>query len=142
MAHQALDAEVHRFHSRPLEDRHCYLLLDGIALTVKGPAAYRKRLVRCAYGITAQGQRELLSIREAKAEREAASGAFLNDLYQRGLFGTALRLIVTDRHPGLLATLDLVYPSVPRQRCWVHKLRNVAAKLPRRLQAACLPCSQ
>ena len=27
---------------------------------------------------------------------------------------------------------------MPRQRCWVHKLRNVAAKLPRRDQEACL----
>ncbi|MGH7405842.1 MAG: transposase, partial [Candidatus Methylomirabilales bacterium] len=48
------------------------------------------------------------------------------------------RLVVTDGHPGLLAALELVYPFVPRQRCWVHKLRNVAAKLPRRLHATCL----
>jgi transposase-like protein len=31
-----------------------------------------------------------------------------------------------------------VYPYVPWQRCWVHKLRNVAAKLPRKLQEPCL----
>ena len=31
-----------------------------------------------------------------------------------------------------------MYPYVPWQRCWVHKLRNVAAKLPRKLQEPCL----
>jgi transposase-like protein len=31
-----------------------------------------------------------------------------------------------------------VYPYVPVQRCWAHKLRNVAAKLPRKLQGECL----
>ncbi len=121
---QSLDAEVRRFQGRPLEDRYGYLLLDGITLKVKGPAGGRKRLVLCAYGLTPQGERELLGFHQAKAESEAAWAAFLQDLYQRGLLGTALRLVVTDGHPGLLAGLDLVYPFVRRQRCWVHKLRD------------------
>lgn len=135
---QALDPEVRRFHARSLEDRYCYLLLDGVRLTVKGSVGARKRVVLCAYGLTAQGARELLGFRQVKAESEAAWAAFLQDLYQRGLVGRALRLVVTDGDPGLQAALDLVYPVVARQRCWVHKLRNVAGKLPRRLQAACL----
>ncbi len=135
---QALDTEVRRFHRRPLRDRYCYLLLDGITLKVKTPTGCRKRLVLCAYGITPQGQRELLSFRQAKAERETTWTAFLHDLYQRGLVGAILRLVVSDGSPGLQAALDLVYPAVPRQRCWVHKLRNVAAKLRRRVQVACL----
>lgn len=32
----------------------------------------------------------------------------------------------------------MVYPQLKRQRCWVHKLRNVADKLPKRLQENCL----
>ena len=30
--------------------------------------------------------------------------------------------------------MNLIYPDVPKQRCWAHKLRNVAARLPRKLQ--------
>lgn len=135
---QALDAEVRGFHRRPLRDRYCYLLLDGITLKVKTPTGCRKRLVLCAYGITPQGQRELLSFCHANAESEPTWTVFLHDLYQRGLVGTSLRLVVSDGSPGLQAALALVYPAVPRQRCWVHKLRNVAAKLPRRLHATCL----
>jgi transposase-like protein len=135
---QALATEVHRFQTRPLPDRYRYLLLDGIRLGVKTLLGRKRRLVLCAYGLTATGQRELVSFRQAPAESEAAWTAFLQDLAQRGLLGQALRLIVTDGQPGLLAALALVYPYTPRQRCWVHKLRNIAAKLPRRLHATCL----
>lgn len=135
---QSLDAEVRRFHAQPLQDRYDYLLLDGITLKVKTPTGCRKRLVLCAYGLTPHGHRALLSFRQVRAESEATWTAFLTDLAQRGLVGAALRLIVTDGQPGLLAALALVYPFVHRQRCWAHKLRNVAAKLPRRLHATCL----
>jgi transposase-like protein len=135
---QSLDAEVARFHQRPLREALLYLLLDGITLRVKTPEGVKRRLVLCAYGLTPQGQRILLSFRQARAESGAAWEAFLRDLYERGLEGQGLRLIVTDGSPGLHTALDLVYPYVLRQRCWVHKLRNVAAKLPRRFQGPCL----
>jgi transposase-like protein len=135
---RSLDAEVRRFHGRLLSDHYRYLLLDGITLKVKGATGVRKRLVLCAYGITPQGERQLVSFRQATAESEAQWEAFLRDLYQRGLQGKAVALVVTDGCPGLHRALDTVYPYVPRQRCWVHKLRNVAARLPRRVQEDCL----
>lgn len=135
---RSLDGEVGRFRSRPLEDRYTYLLLDGITMTMKGAAKVHKRLVLCAYGVTGEGIRELLSFRQATAESESQGEAFLRDLYQRGLEGTGLLLVVTDGCKGLHRALDTVYPYVARQRCWAHKLRNVAAKLPRKYQETCL----
>jgi putative transposase len=107
-------------------------------LKVKGLTGVKKRLVLCAYGITLEGQRELVSFRQATAESEAHWEAFLSDLYNRGIEGKALRLVVTDGCPGLHQALDTAYPYIPRQRCWAHKLRNIASKLPRRYQDACL----
>jgi transposase-like protein len=133
-----LDAEVRRFHNRLLSDRYCYLLLDGITLRVKGAMGAKKRLVLCAYGITPEGKREMISFRQAAAESETQWEAFLRDLYDRGLQGKHLLLVVTDGSPGLHRALDTVYPYVAKQRCWVHKLRNVAVKLPRRIQELCL----
>ena len=49
-----------------------------------------------------------------------------------------MQLITTDGCAGLHRALDTVYPYIPRQRCWAHKLRNVAAKLRRSNQAECL----
>ena len=92
----------------------------------------------CAYGIRADGRRELLDFRLAIAESEAQWEAFLTNLAQRGLEGRSLRLVVTDGCLGSRRALEVVYPYVPRQRCWAHKLRNVAAKVPRKAQAECL----
>ena len=64
--------------------------------------------------------------------------AFLHQLRERGLAGRRLKLIVTDGCPGLHQALETVYPYVPRQRCWVHKLRNVANLLKRSQQQECL----
>ena len=135
---RSLDAEVRRYHTRPLADAYQYVLLDGITFRVKGATGAKKRLVLCAYGITPEGRRELLSFRQAPSESAAQWEAFLQDLYQRGLEGQELQLVTTDGAPGLHRALDTVYPYVPRQRCWAHKLRNVAAKLPRRHQEPCL----
>jgi putative transposase len=135
---RSLDSEVRRYQSRRLEDHYQYLFLDGIALKVKKAFGAKTRLVLCAYGIDGNGKRELLNFRQAATESEANWEAFLRDLYQRGFCGRRLNLAVTDGCAGLHRALDTVFPYVKRQRCWAHKLRNVAAKLPRRSQEVCL----
>ena len=135
---KALDAAVHRFQRRVLLDEYQVLFLDGVTMKVKDALGTKKRLVLVAYGLTVFGQRILLSFRQAPSESATAWEAFLNDLYHRGLVGTNLQLVVTDGCKGLHAALAVVYPYTKRQRCWAHKLRNVASRLPRRIQAACL----
>ena len=135
---KALDTAVRQFHRQALLDEYQVLVLDGVTMRVKDALGTKKRLVLVAYGLTVFGRRVLLSFRQAPSESQACWEAFLNDLYRRGVEGTSLRLAVTDGGKGLHAALEVVYPYVKRQRCWVHKLRNVASKLPRRLQAACL----
>jgi len=128
---RSLDAEVERFHCRHLADIYQYLFFDGISLKVKGAGKVHKRQVLCAYGINCLGKRELINFRQGTDESEAKWEAFLNDLYNRGVEGKQCKLIVTDGCPGLHKALETVYPYIARQRCWVHKLRNVANKLRR-----------
>src|SRR5579863_4179494 len=52
------------------------------------------------------------------------------DLRARG--ATHIDLIVTDGHDGLLAAVSEVFAATPRQRCLVHKQRNVLNAIPRR----------
>ena len=139
---RSLDREVERFHRRPLADDVCYLLLDGVSMRIRGAAQVKRRLVLCAYGITVTGERRLLDYRLAKSESQASWEAFLNQLRERGLLGRHLQLITTDGCPGLHGALDVVYPYVLHQRCWVHKLRNVASKLRRAQQADCLAAAR
>jgi putative transposase len=140
-----LDTEVERFHRMPVADDIKYLILDGVYLRVKGLlaaesglAGARRRLVLCAYGVSTTGERRLLDFRLAPSESAAHWEAFLNQLRERGLLGQSLKLIVTDGCTGLHSALDVVYPYVPRQHCWVHKLRNVASYLKRAQQKQCL----
>lgn len=126
---QQLDAAVAAFHRRPLTDRYQYLLLDGVVLKHRGALAVRKRVLLCAYGITPTGHREFIDFMLAPAESALAWEAFLRELYERGLTADAVQLIVTDGGTGLHAALDLVWPRIPRQRCWAHKVRNVLDKV-------------
>ena len=54
----------------------------------------------------------------------------MQDLRTRG--ATQIDLIVTDGHDGLLAALAELFAATPRQRCLLHKQRNVLAAIPRR----------
>lgn len=91
-----------------------------------------------AYGIIRYGRREMIAFRQVQAESETCCELFLENLNRRGLMGGHLELIITDGSPGLIRAAELVYPGVPRQRCWAHKGRNVASKVRRRNQAECL----
>jgi putative transposase len=135
---RSLDREVERFHEAPLADDLQYLFLDGVSMRLKVAAGVKRRMVLCAYGISLTGERRLLDFRLHDSESQANWEAFLGQLRERGLLGQRLRLIATDGGSGLHAALQTVYPYAQRQRCWAHKLRNVANLLKRRQQEECL----
>lgn len=129
-----LDQDVAQFHRRKLSDEYLYLFLDGVVLKVRDPGGkMRRRVILVACGLTRSGRRELIAYHFAiNGESEAAWTEFLQSLFLRGLEGHHLRLIVLDGGKGLRAALHLVFPAVPVQLCWAHKLRNIADKVPRR----------
>jgi len=135
---KVLDAEVRAFQRRPLTDGYRYLFFDGIRQRVVSAGTAVHKVVLVAYGIKHDGHREVIDYRVAKSESEAEWFGFLNGLYQRGLTGNNCRLVIIDGGKGLRLALDMVYPQLKRQRCWAHKLRNVATYVPRRHQTACL----
>ena len=135
---QQLDREVKVFHTRPLGDDYRYLFLDGIVQSEQVIGGTLKGPILVAYGITHDGRREVISYRKVARESEAAWGAFLEDLFRRGLTGDRLELIVADGCAGLWGALERVYPRVPKQLCWAHKMRNVQEKLPKKAWDTCL----
>ena len=133
-----LDTIAKEYHHRELKDEYIYLIFDGIVLKGKNALGKKKRIVLVAYGIKVTGQRELLDFMVADSGSEADWFKFINNLFSRGLTGKNCELIVTDGGKGLHAGLDTVYPRVKRQRCWAHKLRNVANYLKKIFSEACL----
>lgn len=133
-----LDVEVKKYQNRKLSDNYKYLIFDGVYMGVKGALKSKKRPVLVAYGIKINGEKELINFRQASSESEAQWTVFQNDLFKRGLEGKNLRLITVDGGKGLHATLDVVYPFIPRQLCWVHKLRNVSKYTPKKHREKCM----
>jgi len=127
-----LDTAVQQFHRGPLADEYLYLFLDGIVLKVRDTAGkVRRRMILVAYGVTRTGLRRVLAYQFAPDESQAAWEQFLQDLFLRGLEGKTLQLIISDGGKGLQAALPFIFPHVPVQRCWAHKLRNIADKISR-----------
>ena len=126
---KTLDAAVEAFHRRPLNDIYPTLMLDGVVLSRKTGAGAIKRPVLVALGLRPDGKKEIIDYRLATAESAAQWELFLTDLWRRGLEGKALEMICVDGGAGLLAALPIVYPAIPVQRCWAHKIRNVLDKV-------------
>jgi len=133
-----LDEQVRAFAQRPLEDSFVFLFLDGIGVTIGHEIGAKRYCLLVAYGIRSDGSRELLAFQKANSESAAAWQAFLENLKMRGLKGRNLKLIVIDGSKGLWKAQQKVYPLIPGQLCWVHKLRNIATHCPKVYRARCV----
>ncbi|HEY2597115.1 MAG TPA: transposase, partial [Candidatus Dormibacteraeota bacterium] len=118
-----------QFRRRSLYDVNLVaLFLDATFISVRpsGP----KEGVLVAWGFTDQGERILLAVMLGMREAYEDWQALGRDLIARGL--GAPMLIVADGAPGLVKAIEQCWPASDRQRCCVHRARNLYAKLPER----------
>jgi transposase-like protein len=117
------------FRARSLaEVRLLALFTDAIYLPVRPEGPREGVLV--AWGYTTDGSRVLLDVCLGRRERTEDWLDLGRGLLRRGL--RAPLLVVSDGAPGLVAAITELWPDADRQRCSVHRLRNVLAKLPER----------
>ncbi|MFQ5993259.1 MAG: IS256 family transposase [Nitrospiraceae bacterium] len=105
-----------------------YLFLDAIYLPVR-QGCKEQEGVLCAYGITEEGKKALLHLALGSRESYDAWLSFLHEMTARGLAEPVL--VISDGNPGLLKAIRQVFPNALRQRCQVHRMRNILAKLPK-----------
>lgn len=115
------------------EEQIVYLYLDAIYLKVRSGGRVVSLPVLVALGVKASGEKQLLTLQTAGAERTTAWEGLLEDLAARKLGRP--RLVITDGNAGLAVALERVWPGVAQQRCTVHKLRNLEAKAPQHAHA-------
>jgi putative transposase len=127
-----LDEAVEQFHAAKLDDEWAYLFLDGVSLRMRRAGTRKRVHMLVAYGVKADGRRELLAFLRSQGESQHDWEGLLRDLYQRGLEGRKLQMIITDGCAGLAAAIRVIYPRVLHQRCWVHKMRNILDKVRKR----------
>jgi putative transposase len=82
-----------------------------------------------ATGVGADGGWEVLGVDVGDSEDGAFWTAFLRSLKAGGLAG--VQLVISDAHTGLKAAIGAVMAGASWQRCRVHFLRNVLARVPR-----------
>lgn len=104
------------------------LFMDAIYLPVRPEGA--KEGVIVAWGINTDGERVLLATALGMHESEEDWMSIGRDLTSRGLKSPLM--VVADGAPGLTKAAALLWPDSDRQRCTVHRLRNILAKLPER----------
>ena len=89
--------------------------------------------VLAAWGITTDGKPAFIGLAPGSGESADAWGDFLTDLKDRGL--PSPLLVISDGAPGLIAAIEQAFPQALRQRCLIHRARNVLAKVPAGMQA-------
>jgi putative transposase len=89
--------------------------------------------VLAAWGITTEGKPAFVGLAPGSGESADAWHDFLADLKDRGLASPLL--VISDGAPGLISAIEQAYPKALRQRCLVHRCRNILAKIPAGMQA-------
>jgi transposase-like protein len=106
------------------------LYLDGVHFSIRHGDKADATIILTALAVDQEGNKEVLALRACAEESKEGWLGLLQDLRRRG--ATQIDLIVTDGHEGLLAAVGELFAATPRQRCLVHKQRNVLAAIPRR----------
>ena len=128
-----LDEQAHIFRTRRLDAEYPYLWLDARYEKVREDGRVLSMAVIVAYGVRADGVREVLGIDVGLSEDVALWRAFLQDLVARGVRG--VKLVTSDAHPGLKQAIAEVFVGAGWQRCRVHLTRNAIARVPKTAQA-------
>lgn len=125
--------DVLRWLNRPVSANVRYLVLDALYVPVVRESASKEPIL-VALGITKDGHKEILDVMNAPSESADSWGTILSRLKLRGLRVDDLQLVITDGDEGLLSAVRTHLPSTPRQRCSVHKVRNVIGRCPKDLK--------
>jgi len=124
-----LDRDLEAFRTRRLDGEFPYVFCDATYVKARVKGRVVSRAVVVATGITAGGDREVLGVEVGDSEDGAFWTAFLRSLRARGLAG--VKLVISDHHLGLKQAIASVFIGSAWQRCRVHFMRNVLARVPR-----------
>jgi putative transposase len=127
---QTLSQQFDAWRQRRLEDHWRIVYLDGVHFSIRHGEKADSTIILTALGVDLAGNKEVLALRACAEEDKDGWVCLLHDLRSRG--ATHIDLIVTDGHEGLLAAVSALFAATPRQRCLVHKQRNVLNAIARR----------
>ena len=104
-----------------------YLIVDAVYESLRPYIKANEGILAC-YGVCQDGRKVLLHAALGNKENYEAWLDFFRNMVKRGL-NTPVA-ITSDGAPGLIKAADEAFPKSLRLRCWVHKMRNLAGKVP------------
>lgn len=108
--------------------RFAAVFIDGVE--------YASETMVVALGITANGHKQVLGMRQGATENATVVTSLLEELHERGLDVSQPTLFVLDGAKALVAGVKKVFgKNAIIQRCQIHKRRNVEAHLPKKHHA-------
>ena len=127
---KGLSEQVEEFRSRPLEAEYPFLWIDALYEKVRVDGRVISIALMLAYGINRDGKREILAIEPMYDESEASWREFFRKLKNRGV--QKICLCISDAHMGIQNALKKEWIGSSWQRCKVHFMRNILARVPHR----------
>jgi len=126
-------ADYETWRQRDLSDKHyVYMWVDGIHFNVRLDDERTCMLV--IIGATQDGRKELVAVHDGYRESKLSWTEILRELKAHGL--SELPALATgDGALGFWAAAAEEFPSMRRQRCWVHKTANILDKMPKAFRA-------
>jgi putative transposase len=113
-----------------------YVFLDGVNFDMRIDRSIEKVPVLVAIGVAKTGRKRVLGFQAGDKESAPTWREFFKDLKNRGLDGRDMILGAMDGLPGLEKVFKEEFPKAKVQRCQVHVVRNVLAKVPKKLKRA------
>jgi len=111
-----------------------YMYVDGTLFSMRIDGSIEKVPVLVAIGVTETGHRTVLGLQSGDKESATSWREMFKDLKKRGLDASRIQLGIMDGLPGLERVFKEEFAKAKVQRCQIHVVRNVLAKVPRKLK--------
>lgn len=118
--------KVEAYHQRHLSDKFFCVYLDATYIPLKR-VTYEREAVYIAIGIKPNGHKEMIDYCIAPTENIEIWSEMLKGFKSRGL--EQVELFLSDGVVGMKEAICQSYPKAHFQRCLVHVMRNISAKM-------------
>ncbi len=132
-----LEDEFTAWKQRKLASHYVYCFADGTYFSVIYNHEGCKMPILAVIGIRPDGVREVLAFSVGDRENADAWKLLLDDLKDRGV--QRVDLWITDGNAAMLNAIEAKFPQARRQRCVLHKMKNVLGYVPKHQHALVEP---
>lgn len=119
------EGDYQLWRKRRLEKEYLYVWADGV-YPKAGPND-DSMAVLVLVRVRRNGEKEILALEEGYRESAESWSDLLRDIKKRGV--EWIGMVIADGALGLWKAPRNVFPTAKRQRCWIHKMRNVLEKV-------------